>query len=154
MPEVVGMAFLDLICCAFGGVILLYILADRDDGSRAPVENGMAVFIAELSGGVTHELGMRISGVNLDEACWGPAAECRGGVGIWDRRPGTLIAMVKADKPVDCVTVAMTMPFPRMSLPREVDVRLSSPSSGLDTPVKLLRDAGYRLRVPNKGGSC
>jgi hypothetical protein len=150
-PEVVGMAFLDLICCAFGGVILLYILADRNNGSAAPVENGMSVVIAELKGGVTHDLGMQLSGAGgWKEACWRNGDPCKAATSLWDRRPGTLIGMVRADKPVMCVTVAMTGPSPRLVLPNEVEVRVSSSDNRFDRTVKLLRRYGYRTKL----GTC
>lgn len=150
MPQVIGMPFLDLICCAFGGIILLYLLASRDDGTPTPVLSGMRVYIAETGGSNPHRLGMRLIGPKTDSACW-PPQDCDGG--LWEAEPGMTVGMVKTPDPMDCVLVAMTEPHRAFELPDEIAVRLSSPGSKLDKNIKLRRGSGYRAQVPDPDGS-
>lgn len=152
LPEVVGMPFLDLICCAFGGIILLYLLAERSDGSPSPVTNGMRVYIAELPGGSSHRLGMRLKSSGIEASCW-PPHNCESGAVLWKSDPGMLLGMVKATDAVDCITVAMTQPESRYSLPANVLVKISSPGGKLDTSVELKPSSGYRITIPDPEGS-
>lgn len=151
IPEVVGMPFLDLICCAFGGIILLYLMASPRDGETAPVVNGMDFYIVESGAGSPPILGMRleISGGQLD--CWGEDNCSTSGSVQWDKKPGQLTAAVK-NATVDNLYVGVVAFSDPYDIPEDIKVRVTSSASGIDECIKLERRKGFRAKVIS--GSC
>lgn len=144
MPEVVGMPFLDLVCCAFGGLILLYLLAQREDGTPSPVIDGVKVIIAETRGSEPHllALGLEIDGTSY--VCI-PPDDCAGSNAVaWDSRAGATVASVKGDVIAGDVLIGVAQFDNPLEFGSDLCVRVSAPGMGHDHILELPSANSFR----------
>ena len=147
-PEVVSMSFLDLICCAFGGILLLYILADRTNGEENPATKSLRLVIAELPRAYPEKLGMRITVKGKAHYCWpGVKRGCVNGKVLWSAINGRTTATILGADIEGYIDVFMLRTSDRFAFPERVCVRVSSPGSSLDVALPLERSEGYRASI-------
>lgn len=99
--DVIGMPFLDMISCAFGGVVVLYLITPPTDASVEPFES---VRIVELRAAIGEPLtlGMRYPAGGASLGCFEDDCEPEAGVAReWTRGQGRLTAILppEADLP-------------------------------------------------------
>ncbi len=95
--DVIGMPFLDMISCAFGGVVVLYLITPPTDASVEPFE---ATRIVELRAamGEPLTLGMRYPTGGASVGCF--ETDCGPEAGVareWTRGQGRLTAILPPD---------------------------------------------------------
>lgn len=140
------MPFLDLICCAFGGIILLYILADDRHGSDRSAVEGFHSIVAEVPNWGDNHIGLRLKGQTGQFSCW-TKMNCDRGKVVWDISAGKTIASFPIGLIQDPIEIAvLTFPDP-LNPPAEICVRVSMPGETLEASRKLAFDNGYRSNV-------
>lgn len=95
--EVVGMPFLDMISCAFGGVVVLYLITPPTDAPAEPFEVTRIVELRTALG-EPMVLGMRYPADSASAGCF--EAECPAEADValeWTRSQGSLTAVLPGD---------------------------------------------------------
>ena len=145
--EVIGMPFLDMISCAFGGVVVLYLITPSTDPAEEPF---VVTPIVELrtADNAPFMLGTRFM-------ARGEAAECfevkcpaePGAVREWSRAQGRLTAVL-----ADAATRPESLEVAVVSGPgffTEDCVSVRAEFEGKQRFVKLTFDTGFRLKIDN-----
>lgn len=142
--EVIGLSFLDMICCAFGGVLVLYLLAHRVEGKSNPVPVAALVVEASVESNWPFGIGMKFRWDGVEYACWDECRDAAGGRVQWIRSPGSIAAVLrgKAAAPAE-VQVALINGQALL----ERDCVAVAVQRGSRTTVSLRREDGFRARV-------
>lgn len=142
--EVIGLSFLDMICCAFGGVLVLYLLAQRVERKSNPVPVAAHVIEASVESNRPFGIGLKFSWDGTEYACWRECRDAAGGRVQWIRSPGSIAAILrgKAAQPTE---VQVALIDGRHLLERDcVEIAIHS---GLRTTFPLHRKDGFRGRA-------
>lgn len=106
--EVIGMPFLDMISCAFGGVVVLYLITPTTD---LRVDTFEVIRIVELrtASGAPFDLGLRFPADSSNKGCFEPDCEREPNVtSEWTRGQGRLTAVLDGDAdPPDSLEIAI-----------------------------------------------
>jgi len=149
-PEIIGISFLDLVSCAFGGLIVLYALSDRVSGSPEPYPSGIRVLETTIAQGLPYSIGLRFKLNEETHECW--RSNCSSGTGVnWTVTPGNTTALiVQSGKISDSVGVALIEGDNFMSsLPSKSDTKICVKIFTYErtTTVSLERKNQYRAKA-------
>lgn len=142
--EVIGLSFLDMICCAFGGVLVLYLLAHRVEGKSNPVPVSAHVIEASVESNWPFAIGLKFSWDGAEYACWRECHDAAGGRVQWLQAPGSIAAILrgKAAQPTE---VQVALIDGQHLLDRDcVEIVIHS---GSQTTFALWRKDGFRGRA-------
>lgn len=157
IPEVVGTPFLDLVCCAFGGILLLFMLAPREDGTPTPVMEGAQIIAVDARDGEPHRIGARITIAGESNECWPPHGCPPSRAADWDATTlSSLVVAVRGTKATGKIDIAIMELAPGKTHTDPICVRVSEPGGSLDRSIKLTWTNGYRASVPvtGTGSTC
>jgi hypothetical protein len=143
--EVIGLSFLDMICCAFGGVLVLYLLSDRADGRPDPVPAAFLVIEATIESNLPFDIGMRFQWGGTVHACFHrDCVDGPGGSPQWLQSSGSIAAVLRS-KSAAPNEIQVALLGGTGLLDRDcVEVKIES---GLKTIVALKRKDGFRGKI-------
>lgn len=147
--EVIGLSFLDMICCAFGGIVVLYAVAPRDEAVGSPFQNSFEISV-ELAHGETYEIGLAFEFNGRRIACWTEPCPAVVGTAVsWLRWPGQLRVLVSASnaQPLNLKVAAVSGD----GLPAESCLSAMVRVDNDEVIVPLRRQAAFRTPVDPKG---
>jgi len=149
-PQIIGLSFLDLVSCAFGGLIVLYALSDRVSGSPEPYPSGIRILEVTIEQGLPYSIGLRFKLNEETHECW--RSNCSSGTGVnWTVTPGNTTALIiQSGKISDIVGVALIKGDNFLSsLPSETDTKICVKVFTYEktTTVSLERKNLYRAKA-------
>jgi hypothetical protein len=99
--EVIGMPFLDMISCAFGGLIILYILAEHTHGNPEPFPLNFKVVSVKAKNSLPVRIGIQLTEVDSvggENVFKCVSLDCSNTENIiWDVQLGETLALIKGD---------------------------------------------------------
>jgi len=147
-PQIIGLSFLDLVSCAFGGLIVLYALSDRVSGSPEPYPSGIRILEVTIEQGLPYSVGLHFKLNEETHECW--RSNCSSGTGInWTVTPGNTTALIiQSGKISDIVGIALIEGENfLLSLPSERKICVKIFTYERTTTVLLERDKLYRAKA-------
>src|SRR5687768_11186507 len=83
-----------MICCAFGGIVVLYAVAPRQNAVGLPFRDSIEIAV-EAAAGAAFQVGLAFPLDGQRASCWvGPCGAVPGLTAAWLRTPGELRALV------------------------------------------------------------
>jgi hypothetical protein len=96
--EVVGLSFLDMICCAFGGVLVLYLLADDSQGTPDPVPAAFVTVEAVVESSKPFNIGISFEiGGKVFRCFRKDCPDQSGGNLQWMKASGSIMALLRSE---------------------------------------------------------
>jgi len=149
--EVVGLSFLDMICCAFGGIVVLYAVSPRTAAVGSPFQNSTEL-VVELGSGDIFDVGVAFTIDGNRIRCWADA--CGGATGTsvsWLHAGGEIRALISGtSSPVQDVRVALLGGVGLMS---ETCVTAFVRESSREITVPLRKEHAFRARADFSKGN-
>ena len=135
-----GLSFLDLISCAFAGVLVLYLLAEP---KRHPIPSNVAFVQIEAASSKTPMLGAEIVAGGTSFKSWAPGER-----GVqWVGSPGSLLALVTLSDPGD-VSLQILVVKPGESDPVDTTYKLQVTTPvGSGRTLELTHDSMFRSEL-------
>lgn len=151
-PQLIGLSFLDLVSCAFGGLIVLYALSDRTSGSPEPYPSGIRILEVTVQDGLPYLIGLRFKlNEKINEKiheCW--RSDCPSTTGVnWTMTPGNTTALITQSGQIsEIVGVALVKGKDFLSgLPSENQICVKIFTYERTTTVSLKRKNQYRAKA-------